>query len=146
MRTPKQVNVIDFDLNLLADNWLAPVVARTEKDLRDFAGGGLPSKGTMANLDSLGEGPLRFRIGKKVVYPVDTLIEWMKQRQYKEPNQHLGEDGKWAKDSELEDQDEATYQTTSQERESVGVVSIKTGSHQGELRNNHTDTKGDQNS
>jgi len=76
--------LIDYDLDQLAKHWSSPVVARTVKDLHAFAGGGLPSKGTMANLDSLGEGPPRFRIGKKVVYPVDTLIDWMKRRQHKE--------------------------------------------------------------
>ncbi len=103
METYRQKNVIDYDLSRLADNWPAPVVGRNEKDLRDFSGGALPVARTMANFDSKGEGPPRFRIGKRVVYPVDTLIEWMKQRQYKKPNQHLGEDGKWAKDSEQED-------------------------------------------
>lgn len=100
MRIQKQVNVIDFDLKVLADDWPASIVGRNDKDLHDFSGGALPSARTMANLDSLGNGPPRFRIGKRTVYPVESLIGWMKQRQYKEPNQHLGEDGKWAKDPE----------------------------------------------
>ena len=99
-----QKNVIDYDLSRLADNWHAPVVGRNDVDLRYFSGGSLPMARTMANLDSRGEGPPRFRIGKRVVYPVDTLIKWMKQRQYQEPNGHLGEDGKWGKGSELEEQ------------------------------------------
>ena len=105
--------LIDFDLDQLAKCWSSPVVARNDKDLLDFAGGSLPSKRTMANLDSLGEGPPRFRIGKRTVYPVDTLIQWMKQRKYKVPNQQLGKDGKWAKDTKLEDQHEASCQVTS---------------------------------
>ena len=95
-----QKSIIDYDLNRLADNWHAPVVGRNDKALHDFSGGALPVARTMANLDSRGEGPPRFRIGKRVVYPVDTLIVWMKKRQYHEPDRHLDENDKWVKDSE----------------------------------------------
>lgn len=66
-------NII-FDFQLLAKNWPAPIVARSE--IAKFTGG-LINPRTVANLDSKGTGPPRFRVGRKVAYPVDTFIEWL---------------------------------------------------------------------
>jgi hypothetical protein len=58
--------------------WGCPIVARQQ--IGQFSGGVL-TPGTMANLDCLGKGPEgRFRIGKKVCYPVDSLIAWIDSR------------------------------------------------------------------
>lgn len=66
-----------FNFQALAEQWGAPVVAR--KDVGKFSGGVLHPR-TMANLDSLGEGPQRFYFGRKVAYPVDALVCWMRER------------------------------------------------------------------
>ena len=59
-------------------NWPSPIVARTE--VKKFTGGALSEK-RLANLDSKGEGPAgRFRLGKKIVYPVDPFISWLEGR------------------------------------------------------------------
>jgi len=42
--------------------------------------GGVISAKTMANLDSLGEGPKRMRIGGKVAYLTEDLLEWLDNR------------------------------------------------------------------
>ena len=66
------------DLSVLAERWPSPFVARSE--VGRFSGGMLTSK-YLANLDSAGKGPSgRIRIGRKVAYPIDKLIEWMEQR------------------------------------------------------------------
>jgi len=67
-----------FDLDVLSVEWGSSIVARTE--IGRFSGGVLTSK-SVANLDSLGKGPPgRFRLGRKVVYPVGELVGWMKGR------------------------------------------------------------------
>jgi hypothetical protein len=59
-------------------SWPAAVVARTE--VKKFTGGAISEK-RLANLDSQGLGPSgRFRLGKKICYPVDTLILWLEGR------------------------------------------------------------------
>lgn len=59
----------------MADRWPASIVARHE--VGRFSGGVLNPR-TLANRDSLGTGPAgRFKIGKKTVYPVDSLIEYL---------------------------------------------------------------------
>ena len=61
-----------------AEKWPSPIVARTESAA--FSGGLLNEK-TLANLDSAGLGPAgRFRIGRKVVYPVAELVAWLENR------------------------------------------------------------------
>ena len=50
---------------------------------RDHVGkilGGIISSKTLANADSLGEGPKRMRIGRKVVYMTEDLLEWLASR------------------------------------------------------------------
>lgn len=70
-----------FDLNELAINWPSRIVPRDQKCLDRFSGG-LLNQRSLANADCLGKGPRgKMRIGRKVAYPVDSLIEWMKERQ-----------------------------------------------------------------
>jgi hypothetical protein len=65
-------------IKALVDRWPSAIVARAE--VRKFSGGTLSGK-YVANLDSAGEGPPgAFRIGGKVVYPVDKLAEWIESR------------------------------------------------------------------
>lgn len=65
-------------LKVLTDRWGGgPYVARSK--VAEFSGGMLNPK-TLANLDSLGQGPERIRYGKKIYYPVDELVEWMTKR------------------------------------------------------------------
>lgn len=60
----------------MAESWKAPVVARAE--VGRFSGGGLSPK-YLANCDSLGTGPEgRFMIGRRVVYPVNELVAWLR--------------------------------------------------------------------
>lgn len=68
---------MNFDFGKLARNWPSSIVSRTE--ISKFSGGLLTSR-TMANLDSLGEGPPRGRCGRKVFYPVDSLVVWLEAR------------------------------------------------------------------
>jgi len=65
-----------FDLKSLAEK-LPPIISRDhiEKLL-----GGVVSAKRMANLDSLGEGPKRLRIGRKVAYRTEDLLEWLESR------------------------------------------------------------------
>lgn len=67
-------NHIDF--KELAEK-LPPIIARShiERLL-----GGIISPKRMANLDSLGEGPKRMRMGRKVAYLTTDLLEWLSQR------------------------------------------------------------------
>lgn len=67
-----------IDLKELKQKWPSPVVARTE--IRTFTGGMLSEK-YLANLDSQGAGPDgRFKIGRKVGYPVENVIRWLEGR------------------------------------------------------------------
>lgn len=67
-----------FNFELLKEKWPSAIVARQE--VKQFSGGVLSSK-SMANLDSKKQGPPgSFRIGRKICYPVDSLIEWMEGR------------------------------------------------------------------
>lgn len=62
----------------LKRSWGSPIVARDQ--ISRFSGGLLHPR-TMSNLDSRGLGPKgRFRVGKKIAYPVDSVIEWLKER------------------------------------------------------------------
>ena len=66
-----------FDLQFLKKHWASGIVARTM--VSEFSGGILTEK-YLANLDSIGEGPKRGRIGRKIFYKVDDLIAWMEAR------------------------------------------------------------------
>lgn len=62
----------------LADRWPSAWVARQEVDR--FTGGVVSEK-YMANLDSRGLGVNdRLRVGRKICYPVKSLISWLEGR------------------------------------------------------------------
>ena len=61
----------------LAKKWPSAIVAREK--IGEFSGGILSSR-SMANLDSLGLGPERIKIGRKVAYPIDSLVVWISKR------------------------------------------------------------------
>lgn len=62
----------------LAEKWGSTIVARDK--VPEFTGGAI-SKGRMANLDCLGEGPAgRIRIGRKVCYTVEPFVDWLVKR------------------------------------------------------------------
>ena len=61
----------------LIESWPAPLVARAE--VGRFSGGLLHPR-TMANLDSLGEGPGKITIGRRVAYDRDQLATWIESR------------------------------------------------------------------
>jgi len=56
---------------------LPPMIARDH--VEKLLGGVISSK-HLANLDSLGEGPKRMRMGRKVVYMTEDLLEWLASR------------------------------------------------------------------
>ena len=61
----------------MAESWESELVARTE--ISRFSGGCLSGK-YLANLDALGIGPQRIRVGRKVAYPVNELVAWLRGR------------------------------------------------------------------
>ena len=66
------------DLSQLKARWPSAFVARTE--IKTFSGG-LISEKYVANLDSQGAGPEgRFKVGRKVAYPIDALVAWLEGR------------------------------------------------------------------
>lgn len=65
------------NLSHLADKWPSSIVAR--RKIGDFTGG-IMSEKYICNLDCLGLGPPRCKIGRQVAYPVDTLITWLQGR------------------------------------------------------------------
>lgn len=52
----------------------------TRKDIGKFFGS-LISPRYLANLDSIGNGPKRARIGQKVVYKREDFLEWLQRRE-----------------------------------------------------------------
>jgi hypothetical protein len=67
-----------INLSSLADKWPSSFVAREEVDR--FSGGMITAK-YMANLDCAGTGPEgRVRIGRKIAYPVESVIRWLEER------------------------------------------------------------------
>lgn len=67
-----------FSFKGMADRWPSSHVARER--IGDFTGG-LVNPKYLANLDSQGLGPGgRFRVGRKVVYPVQSVIQWLENR------------------------------------------------------------------
>ena len=66
------------ELMILADKWPSAIVVRDK--IEEFSGG-LLKKSTMQSIDSQGEGPRkRYKIGKKVCYPVLELILWLEEK------------------------------------------------------------------
>ena len=57
--------------------WPAPVVSRN--DVGAFSGGLLQPR-TLANADSLGQGPSRTYYGRKVAYSTKELAAWMRSK------------------------------------------------------------------
>ena len=56
---------------------LPPMISRDH--VEKLLGGVISSK-TLANLDSLGKGPKRMRVGRKVAYLTEDLLDWLEQR------------------------------------------------------------------
>ena len=56
---------------------LPPLIARDH--VEKLLGGVISSK-SLANLDSLGEGPKRMRSGRKIIYRTLDILEWIAQR------------------------------------------------------------------
>lgn len=69
-----------FDFQELGKRWPSAIVARHE--VPKFTGGLLNAR-TLANLDSLGEGPPRARCGRKIFYKVEDLCAWLQARSAK---------------------------------------------------------------
>lgn len=70
----------------MAEKWPSAVVARTE--ISRFTGGMMSAK-YQSNLDSLGQGPKgRLTVGRKVGYPVDSLVEWLRDRATERGGKH----------------------------------------------------------
>jgi hypothetical protein len=65
-----------IELKHLADS-LPPIIARDH--VEQLLGGVISSK-YMANLDSLGSGCKRMRIGRKIAYRTEDLLEWLESR------------------------------------------------------------------
>ena len=62
----------------LAERWPSTFVSRDR--IGEFSGGILNSR-TLANLDCKGVGPAgRVRVGRKIAYPVASVISWMESR------------------------------------------------------------------
>ncbi len=66
------------DFSSLAEKWPSSFVSRDK--VSDFSGGIILPQ-TIKNLDCKGTGPAgRLRIGRKIAYPVSSLIEWLENR------------------------------------------------------------------
>lgn len=62
----------------MAEKWPSAIVARVQ--VEEFSGGAIGEK-YLSNLDSLGLGPAnRFRVGRKVCYPVTEFVRWLESR------------------------------------------------------------------
>ena len=69
---------LDAILQKMVENWPSEIVARTS--IKAFSGGLLNPR-TMANLDSLGQGPDGVvKCGRKSGYIVRELVSWMRKR------------------------------------------------------------------
>ena len=66
------------DFQNMAERWPSAWVSRTE--IGHFTGGIISEK-YAANLDCAGKGPAgRVRVGRKIVYPVASVIVWLENR------------------------------------------------------------------
>ena len=71
-------NFLKLSLSSMEEKWPSAIVAREE--IRNFTGGAISEK-YLANLDSQMKGPEgRFKIGRKVVYPVESVLRWLEGR------------------------------------------------------------------
>jgi hypothetical protein len=65
-------------LRSATEKWPSPIVARSS--IKIFTGG-LYSAGFLANCDSQSIGPEgAFRVGRQIVYPVASLVNWLISR------------------------------------------------------------------
>ncbi len=67
---------MNVDLTYMADQ-LPPIISRDS--VEQFLGGVISPK-YLANLDSLGQGPERMRIGRKIAYRTSDLLTWLSKR------------------------------------------------------------------
>ena len=74
------------DFQFLKKHWPSGIVARTA--VAEFSGGLLDAK-TLANLDSIGDGPPKGRLGRKVFYKVNDLVSWMESRANRRGEDHV---------------------------------------------------------
>lgn len=75
-KAPKKA--LRLDLSEMKKKWPSAIVSREE--IRNFTGGAVSEK-YMANLDGQQKGPEgRFKIGRKVAYPIDSLLRWLEAR------------------------------------------------------------------
>lgn len=65
------------DLKFMADRWSSGIIPREKA--HEFTGG-LLCRRYLEKLDCLGQGPKRFRIGRKICYRVEDFIAWLEQR------------------------------------------------------------------
>jgi len=71
-------NFLKLSLSSMKEKWPSAIVAREE--IRNFTGGAISEK-YLANLDSQMKGPEeRFKIGRKVVYPLNSVLRWLEAR------------------------------------------------------------------
>jgi len=75
-----------IDFQFLKKHWPSGIVARTA--VAEFSGGLLDAK-TLANLDSIGDGPPKGRLGRKVFYKVNDLVSWMESRANRRGGDHV---------------------------------------------------------
>jgi len=62
----------------MEERWPSSIVAR--KKIGVFTGG-LIAPGTLANLDSMGQGPdIKIRHGRDISYPVVSFVRWFRSR------------------------------------------------------------------
>lgn len=61
----------------LVKRWPSAFVSRI--DAGKFSGGAVTPK-SLANHDSAGTGPERFRVGRKVIYSTESLAHWLQER------------------------------------------------------------------
>ncbi len=69
--------VLESAIEAMVESWPSALVARTE--VERFTGGLMNPK-YQANLDSLGKGPERIRIGRKIGYMTRTYADWLKTK------------------------------------------------------------------
>lgn len=65
------------DLSSMKARWPSAIVARQQIG---YFTGGIITPAYIAGLDANEKGPPRIKIGKKVAYPVDSLISWLEGR------------------------------------------------------------------
>lgn len=69
--------VLENTIEAMVKGWPSAILARTE--VERFTGGIMNPK-YQANLDSLGKGPERIRIGRKIGYMTRTYADWLKSK------------------------------------------------------------------